>query len=228
MYKYSKKNAKAYNQLGIAGTTYEPGFNEVSRVLGDLSGKIALDFGSGTGRTSQMLLGLGANKVIGVDCDESMINQAKRLKDDRLEFTLIEDKIPLGDNKIDVALCTHVFIEMDSLDKMERVSREISRVLKPGGVFIIVTNNPEAIGHEFVSYGYKKKDNLKSGDKIICTMKTKNAFEIDDYFWTENDYKRVLIKTGFTIKSINYPKASKGKWFEETKVAPHLVIECIK
>lgn len=52
MYKYSDDNAATYSQLGIKGTTYESDFNETQKILGSLSGKKALDFGSGTGRTA--------------------------------------------------------------------------------------------------------------------------------------------------------------------------------
>lgn len=228
MYKYSEKNAKTYSQLEIVGTTYEVGFNEVRKILGDLSGKTALDFGAGAGRTAQLLLTLGAKKVIGVDHNKSMVNKARKLKNKKLEFLLIKKKIPLESNKFDVTLCAHVFVEMKNLDEMENASKEVFRVLKPSGVFVIVANNPEAVGHEFVSFGYKKQSDLKSGDKITCTIKGKDSFKIDDYFWSEEDYRKVLTKAGFTIDSMSYPKSSGDGWLDETKIAPHVVIKCTK
>jgi len=228
-YKYSNKNAATYSKLGIKGTTYEPGFNEARRILGDLRGKTALDFGSGAGRTAQLLLSMGADKVVGVDHNQGMINQAKKIKDKRLVFVKIDKKIPFEENTFDVVMCAHVFVEVSSFKEMEQISNEVFRVLKPGGVWVIITNNSTAIGREYLSYGYKKKDNLKSGEKIVCTIKKgKNSFEIDDYYWSEEDHKKVLEKVGFRVESMTFPKMTGEGWLDETKVGPHVVIKCVK
>lgn len=73
MHKYTSDSAKLYKQLGIKGTTYEPGFEEAARLLGDLSEKTVLDFGCGTGRTTRFLKELGAEAVIGVDVNPNML-----------------------------------------------------------------------------------------------------------------------------------------------------------
>lgn len=228
MYKYSKNNAKTYSKLGIKGTTYEPGFNEAKMILGNLNEKIALDFGSGTGRSTRLLLSLGAKKVIGIDHNQSMIDQAKKIQNDRLEFIKINNKIPLDTDTFDVALAAYVFMEVSTLAEMEQISREIHRVLKSNGVFIIITNNPQAMGHEYLSFGYPKKNNPKSGEKIPCAIKKgEKSFIINDYYWSETDYKTVLEKIGFTV-SMTFPKMNGAGWLDETKIAPNMVIKAIK
>jgi len=227
MYKYSKKNAKTYSKLGIKGTTYEVGFNEIRRILGTLKGKLVLDFGSGAGRSGEFLLSLGADKVIGVDHDQNMITQSKKIKSKKLDFIKINEKIPFDQDTFDIAMATSVFIEVESLAKMQKIINELYRVIKPKGILVIGTTNPKSIGQNYISYSYKKKRNLKSGDKIICTIKGENSFEIEDYYWTENDYKRILENAGFKI-SMFYPRASGHGWLDETKVAPGLIIKCVK
>lgn len=229
MYKYSDKNAQTYSKLGIKGTTYEPGFNEAQKLLGDLTGKQVLDFGSGTGRTSQLLLSIGAEKVVGVDHNQSMIDQANKLNDNRLEFIKIDDELPFADGTFDAALCAHVFVEVSSLEEMKQICSEILQVLKKDGVFVVITNNSDAIGHEYLSYGYEKQPNLESGDKITCTIKKgEDSFEIDDYYWTEEDIQSSLRHSGFKINSVTFPTIQGEGWLEETKVAPHVVIKAVK
>lgn len=228
MYKYSQDNAATYSKLGITGTTYESGFNEAKRIFGDLNGKVALDFGSGTGRTAHLLSSMGAQKVVGVDHNQSMIDEAKKIQDTNLEFIKIDQTIPFEANTFDVALSAHVFVEVSSIDEMKQIGSEVYRVLKPGGTFVIITNNSEAIGMNYISYGYPKKAHLTSGEKIPCTIKKgKNSFVIDDYYWSEKDYQKVLKDVGFSV-SMTFPLMSGPGWLDETKVASHVVIKCIK
>ncbi len=228
MYKYSQNNAKTYSKLGIKGTTYESGFNEAKRLFGNLSGKTVLDFGCGAGRTAKLLLSMGAEKVIGVDHNQSMINQANKIESSQLQFIQISHNIPLKQSSIDDALAAHVFVEVGLKDEMKQICSEIFRVLKKGGKFIIITNNSKAIGCDYISYGYPKNNNLRSGDKIPCTIKKgKDSFVIDDYFWFEDDYKNVLEEVGFKV-SMTFPLVEGVEWLEESKIASHVVICAVK
>src|SRR3989344_488722 len=228
MYKYSDQNAETYSKLGITGTTYESGFNEAKTIFGDLQGKMALDFGTGAGRTAQLLASMGASRVVGVDHNQSMIDQAAKISDPTLEFVRIDNNIPFPENTFDVAIAAHVFVEVSSMDEMKQISSEVYRVLKPGGIFVIITNNSKAIGQNYLSFGYPKNDNLKSGDKMPCTIKKGNdSFAIDDYYWTEDDYRNVLEKNGFTV-SMTLPLVSGDGWLDEAKVASHVVIKAVK
>lgn len=227
MYKYTDQNAEAYSKLGIVGTTYEPGFNEARKIFGNLKGRTALDFGAGAGRTAQLFLSMGAARVVGVDHNKSMIDQAKKILEERLEFITIDKEIPFEKNTFDVALSAHVFVEVSSIKEMRQIISEVYRVLKSRGVFVIITNNSKAIGRDYQSYGYKKKENLQSGDKIVCTIKGEKSFDIDDYYWSEDDYKKVLEDNGFTV-SMTFPVMSGPGWLDEAKVAPHVVIKCVK
>src|SRR3989344_7691852 len=228
MYKYSDNNAQTYSQLGIKGTTYESGFNETKKILGDLTNKKVLDFGSGAGRTAQLLLSMGAEKVVGVDHNQSMIDQTKKIQNEKLEFVKVDSTLPFEENTFDGALAAHVFVEVISLDEMKQVSSEVFRVLKPGGIFVIITNNSKSIGMNYLSYGYSKNDNLKSGDKIPCTIKKgKDSFVIDDYFWFEEDYQKLLEEVGFKV-SMTFPLVSGDEWLDESRVASHVVVKAVK
>ncbi len=229
MYKYSPENANIYSQLGVIGTTYEISFHELSRILGNLQGKIVLDYGTGTGRSARLLKTLGAEKVIGVDHNESMIAQARTNHNERLDFHLITaNTIPLPDASVDVAVSAHVFVEIQNLAEMHTATQEVSRVLKPGGTFIIIATNSASIGYEYKNYRYIKKDELKSGDPITCVVKGETPFEIDDTYWTEEDYHQVLESNGFMKIRATFPLAMGEEWLDEVKIAPDIVLEYIK
>ena len=229
MYTYSAENAKIYSQLGIVGTTYEVSFNEMAKSLGKMQGKTVLDYGTGRGRSARLLQTLGAQRVIGVDHDHNMINQARINATTGIEFQEINNgKIPLPDNSVDVAISAHVFVEMKTIEEMNESAREIIRVLKPGGTFLVISTSPASIGHEYVSYQYKKRDGLQSGDPITCVIKGKKTFEIDDTYWTEQDYHTVLENAGLREIVISYPTAEGLGWLEESQVAPDIVLKGIK
>ncbi len=229
MYIYTPENAKIYSELGVVGTTYEVSFNEMTRLLGDLRGMTVLDYGTGAGRSARLLQTLGAWKVIGVDHDPNMIGQAKLNAITEIEFhEITNDQIPLPDNSVDSVVSAHVFVEMKTVEVMQHAAGEIFRVLKPGGAFVLISTSPASIGHDYVSYQYKKRENLKSGDPITCVVKGEKPFEIDDTYWTEPDYRASLEGIGFTIAEITYPLAEGDGWLEETMVAPDILLKAIK
>jgi ubiquinone/menaquinone biosynthesis C-methylase UbiE len=229
MYIYSPENAALYNQLAIKGTTYEPIFDEMARLLGSLEGETALDFGCGTGRTARFLLTLNAQKVIGVDHNITMLSLAKQANIKNAEFYLIEKElVPLPDNSVDVALSHMVFVECKSLEQIKQALCEIYRVLKPGGQCVIVSGNPESVGHEFVSWVDKKPEGFRSGSPIICTIKGEKPFIVEDVCWLEQDYHDVLKSVGFQVNQVTFPLAKGEGWLSETRISPAMLFDARK
>lgn len=227
MYEYSPENARLYKELGVVGTTYEVSFNEMSRLIGNLQGKTVLDFGTGAGRSALLLKSLGAERVIGVDHDRNMITEAKSQSIEGVEFHLMDKSIPLPDNSIDVVVSAHVFVEMASKDAMISACKEIARVTKLGDTLVVIATNPDSVGHEYVSYRYLPQNHLNSGGKITCVVRGSKEFEIQDTYWTIDDYHQVLEESGFKIEQTTYPLAEPNGWLDETRVAPDVVIKCV-
>lgn len=46
-------------------------------------------------------------------------------------------------------------VEVSSFEEMQEITSEAHRVLKPGGVFVIITNNSKAIGQKYISFEYE-------------------------------------------------------------------------
>src|SRR5579871_6916019 len=94
-YSYTGGTAELYGLLGIDGTTYQIGFDAVAELLGDITGKIFLDFGCGAGRSARFLKGLGAEHVYAVDHDQNMISQALSRELQGVTFMRIDGPVPL-------------------------------------------------------------------------------------------------------------------------------------
>jgi SAM-dependent methyltransferase len=229
-YKYSAETANAYKTLGIAGTTYEPSFQKSARILGDLKGKVVLDFGSGAGRSARFLINLGAKKVIGVDHNASMVEEAKGENISGAEFHLVENTFPLPDYSVDLVFSSHALMEISEIAKIQTTMTKIARVVKQEGRFIAIIANPEsAFGHDYVSYRYPDKPKtLRSGDKINLIIKTSKPFVIEDHYWTLEDYKTALGQAGFLIQGIMYPKPESGNWIDEIKIPAHMILDAVK
>jgi ubiquinone/menaquinone biosynthesis C-methylase UbiE len=95
-----------------------------------------LDVGCGTGK----LLRLAATywpeaQLIGVDPANSMIEMAKRLTPNATFSTSMAEALPLQDASVDLALSTSSFHHWQ--DQAAGI-REIARVLRPGGYFLLV------------------------------------------------------------------------------------------
>lgn len=226
-YEYNEKTAALYKSLGITGTTYEPTFNLAKDIIGDLSGKTILDFGSGAGRSSKFLYSLNAKRVIGVDHNKSMVDAANGEDVDGVEFHHIEDTIPFEDDYFEYAFSSWVFMEMSSISAIERTFKEIYRVLLKGGIFYCIVATPEsAYGHDYVSFKYiDSPRELLSGDKTKLEIKTDQPFIIEDHFWTIEDYQNSLENVGFKAFRVSYPELQKeNNWLDESSVPAHMII----
>lgn len=117
------------------------GPEEVSRVLEglDLSGKLVLDIGCGTGAiTLSLALDHGAARAVGIDVEPAVCALARKRAEaagaaDRVEIVQVEPgPFPFEDGSFDVVFSKDSIIHIG--DK-EGLAREVFRVLRPGGSF---------------------------------------------------------------------------------------------
>jgi len=102
--------------------------------LGDVTGKRVVDFGCGSGANTALLTNRGAH-VWGIDISEDLLRLAKRRlaisgRDGAATFIAgSAHDMPFPDGSIDVLFGIAILHHLD----LDLVSREVRRVLKPGG-----------------------------------------------------------------------------------------------
>ena len=224
---YDERQASAYGGLSLEGSTFEISLLPAIRAMGDLRGKLVLDFGAGTGRTARALRVHGARFVVAVDINQNMLRAASKYPG--VGYVQVGRTLPLADGTLDTALCANVLSEFSSLDAMKTACREIWRVLKPASSFVIVVPNPESVDCDYVSYAYIDAVSPERGSQITCLLKGPEPSFVKDYYWLTDDYVGVLESVGFELNEVLAPKADHGGgWLDETRMAPDLVMRATR
>jgi ubiquinone/menaquinone biosynthesis C-methylase UbiE len=104
-------------------------------LLGDVSGLHILDVGCGEGRYARHLAKRGAI-VTGIDPVEEFIGIAKERDPKSTYLVSRAESLPLGNKSFDVVLS---YLSLVDIPDYVSASREMCRVLKPGGSIVIVT-----------------------------------------------------------------------------------------
>src|SRR5581483_3128577 len=229
---YLTQDADAYGSLEIAGTSYEIGFDALAEKLGDLTGTRWLDFGAGAGRSSLFLRNLGAAFVVGVDHNFTMVKHANKQHVSRVAYALIGRTLPVANEAMDGAISCNVYTEIPSKRDMVVASAEIYRVLKPSSQFFIMTANPESIGHVYKSFPRTGSiEHLSSGSRVRCVITTpEGVVEVEDHYWTLDDYQDVLQAVGFEVRATDTPTSLKDSFVgtDESIIGPFLILTCFK
>ncbi|VVB62261.1 Trans-aconitate 2-methyltransferase [uncultured archaeon] len=221
------KRAVPYSKLKF-DKTYYLAYRDLPKIISKhISGKNALDFGCGTGRSTRFLQTLGF-KTIGVDISEEMIAIAQQL-----DHTGIYQHIDDGDFSslpcisYDLVLSAFTFDNIPTMNKKIALFEGLSVLLKQNGTIINLVSSPEIYTHEWVSFTTKdfpENAEEKSGDIVrIITIDIKDKRPCYDIFWSAEDYKKVYTNAGLRIIGTYKPLATGHEpyqWVNETKIAP--------
>ncbi|TVZ53212.1 bifunctional demethylmenaquinone methyltransferase/2-methoxy-6-polyprenyl-1,4-benzoquinol methylase UbiE [Dokdonia sp. Hel_I_53] len=133
--------------------------NKVVQLVADTDPESILDIATGTGDLIINMASTDATKLVGLDISEGMLSvgrkkiKAKNL-DSRIEMIQADsEEMPFDDNSFDAVT---VAFGVRNFENLEKGLSEILRVLKPGGVFIILetsvpTRTPFKQGYNFHS-----------------------------------------------------------------------------
>ena len=126
-YKAIRERAYNYNNL-----LEQPA---LSAVMPDVSGKVVLDIGCGSGDFAAKCVSEGAARVIGIDISENMIADAKeKYTDGRLDFIRVAfEDLELEDASIDLVVSSLAFHYMADF---RSVMEKVSTVLRDGGELV--------------------------------------------------------------------------------------------
>lgn len=232
---YSGKVADQYTQYGKeAVTDWVLGYHQVYGLIAPLIGKRVLDYGCGVGKFSRYLKARDA-VVTGVDISPDMIERA-RAYDDGVEYVTLPksgDLSLVAHKQFDVALLMFVMVNMSSAAEVQTVLTSIYEQLEPGGSIVILGGNWEvANGHRYVSYTFRKYDDLQSGMLVEIDMKTREGEQlvIKETYWSKADYTTQLEAAGFTDVTFHQPTPMDDsyQWLDEKEFPPLLIIKATK
>jgi SAM-dependent methyltransferase len=95
-----------------------------------------LDFGCGVGRFAETVMEV-ADSYVGVDIAEGAFSFAPQL--DGVSYTALpEDRIPFDDGEFDSVIAVTVLQHIVEPEQYRIWSSELSRVVKPGGFFLVI------------------------------------------------------------------------------------------
>jgi len=173
---------------------------------GDVRDLTILDSGCGEGRFCRILVECGARQVVGIDACKPMINAARELQSARETYRIAdaEDLSVLEDRGFDLA--TSYLNQCDLLD-FRANTREVFRLLRPGGRFIIANVHP-----------------MRSavGDWQISDDGTKQHVILDNYF-EERERHWKMLDCDFT--NIHRTLSTYVKGFRESRFVLDNIIE---
>jgi SAM-dependent methyltransferase len=108
-----------------------------------VAGKEVLDAACGLGYGIEILAAAGATAVTGVDLDAEAIAEAKARVGKHAAALVEADlrELPLADDSFDVVVS---FETIEHMEEPERALAELRRVLRPDGVLVISSPNPDA------------------------------------------------------------------------------------
>jgi ubiquinone/menaquinone biosynthesis C-methylase UbiE len=100
-----------------------------------------LDLGIGTGMTSKPFAATGRTHITGIDISDRMLDlgRAARAADEFIRLDAARDDLPFAEQAFDVVISGGMF---EFIHDPEELIREISRVLRPGGIVAVTFETP--------------------------------------------------------------------------------------
>jgi SAM-dependent methyltransferase len=100
-------------------------------------GGTCVEIGCGAGRLTRALAG-DFDRVLALDVSSEMIERARLVAPDHVEFQLVEEpSIPLAGGEADGVFSVHVLQHLDDFGDVRRYLEESHRVLRPGGSLMV-------------------------------------------------------------------------------------------
>lgn len=224
------KRAEAYAKLEFPGTYYLA-YRDLPEIIFDhVTGKKAIDFGCGTGRSTRFLQKLGFD-TIGIDISADMIKKARQI-DPNGDYRLVMDGdlSQLEAAGIDLVLSVFTFDNIPTMQKKVKICRAIGGLLNNEGRIVNLVSSSEIYAREWASFSTKnfpENESAKSGDKVkIIITDVEDKRPVEDIIWFDDAYHQVFQRAGLEVVKISKPLAREDEpyqWINETQIAPWVI-----
>lgn len=224
------QRAAAYAALEFPGTYYLA-FRDLPQIIAQyVSGRVALDFGCGAGRSTRFLQRLGFSAT-GVDISSSMIGQARRTDPDGA-YRLISDGdfSGLAAGTFDLILSAFAFDNIAGALRRAALLGGLRTLLSPKGRIVLLDSTPEIYVHEWISFttrDFAENRVARGGDPVRIVMKDGgDQRPIVDCIWFHEDYVRLFAAAGVALVAQHRPlgrQAEPWRWGSELTIAPWVI-----
>ncbi|MGK5638862.1 class I SAM-dependent methyltransferase [Streptomyces sp. URMC 126] len=172
--------------------------------LPDLTGKSVLDVACGTGYYSRLFKRLGAERVVGVDIERSMVDCAREIEAEEplgITYDVFDAaELPvLGE--FDVVAPIWAFVHAKDAGEYEEMVTRCARNLAPGGTMAALCSNPDIDLERMTAYpryGLSITPKEKHGDLQVITigMDVDPPVSFDGFFWPAGITETAMAKAG--------------------------------
>jgi SAM-dependent methyltransferase len=166
-------------------------------------GRLTLDIGCGEGRLTRDLQAAG-HRTIGVDASPTLI-EAAGAADPEGEYVLSDAaRLPFPDGHADLAVA---FMSLQDMDDMAGAVREATRVLEPGGRFVVAVVHPINSGHQLEREHPERPlvmtqdyfDRRRYGDTF---ERDGLSITFESRHWTLQDYFDAILGAGLLVDGL--------------------------
>ena len=224
------ERAEAYATLEFPAT-YSLAYRDLPAIIAEhVTGREALDFGCGTGRSTRFLKKLGFNAT-GIDISSNMIQRARNA-DPAGNYQLVGD----GDfravepARFDLILSAFAFDNIPDVARRRALLSGLRGLLNEDGRIILLGSTPEIYTHEWASFTTKEfpENRLaKSGDTVKIVMKdVADRRPVVDIIWFHEDYLDLFAAAELELVAQYAPLGRQDEpchWLAETSIAPWII-----
>lgn len=182
------------------------------QLIGDTSGKVVLDAGSGNGYFTQKLA-TQADKVIGIDASPNMVSIA-HVRNQHPNITYLQanlcEAIPVSTASVDLIVSNLVLQYLPSLDK---AASEFARVVRERGKVTVGVEHPivNVIYRTQELLGTRRDNDFEHAvdyfDKVPTTRRTlQGQARVTAFNRTLADYMSPFFQNGFSLTQLQEPE----------------------
>jgi 2-polyprenyl-3-methyl-5-hydroxy-6-metoxy-1,4-benzoquinol methylase len=223
--------ANEFSQYKNTMTTESIGYMSLIQLIGVFAEKSILDYGCWGGQILKEFNNKGAS-VMGTDTSSDMVKIASILNPN-IPIIHIEKDAPFANitkDLFDAITMNYVLCVIENKEEIINILDGAYKALKKGGkVFIQNANRDKANGVDFKSFNCHLKEDLKDGDAVFVTLKGDEPLLLQDYFFSQNTYKKILHQVGFSNIIVHELFGDADDWRDmESKISPCYIIEATK